>query len=190
MLMVAKPHLQRVILIAANSGIRVGPSKLFDVRWEDIDLKRCVFRVRAANKNRNEPVREIPIREDMRGLFKAWKEEDFAANLPWLIHYNGKPVSSIKTTWETCKHNAGITRKITPYCLRHLFATEAIACGSDIGTVSKLMGYSSPEMVLKHYQHVLTRQKKAAVESLPSTPLPSVLYGRVCMDKKNGSASC
>ena len=64
---------------------------------------------------------------------------------------------------------------ITPYCLRHLFATEALANGADIGTVSKLMGHASPEMVLKHYQHLLTKQKKAAVESLPGVILPPSL---------------
>jgi integrase len=63
-----------------------------------------------------------------------------------------------------------------------LFATEAIANGTDIGTVAKLMGHASPDMVLEHYQHVLTRQKKAAVESLPALDL----YGRLCMGKKNG----
>ncbi|MBP3731184.1 MAG: tyrosine-type recombinase/integrase [Mailhella sp.] len=108
----------------------------------------------------------------------------------FVITYHGKPVESVKTAWKTCLRKANVKRDITPYCLRHLFATEAIANGADVGTVSKIMGHASPEMVLKHYQHVLTRQKKAAVESLPSMPLPSVLYGRVCMDKKNGSASC
>ena len=79
-----------------------------------------------------------------------------------------------------------MTRDITPYCLRHLFATEAIANGADVGTVSKLMGHASPEMVLTHYQHVLTKQKKMAVEALPSLIAPSFLYGQICMGKKNG----
>ena len=37
----------------------------------------------------------------------------------------------------------------------------------DIGTVAKLMGHSSPMMLLKHYLHVMDSQKRAAIEALP-----------------------
>ena len=69
--------------------------------------------------------------------------------------------------WRGALRRAGITRRIRPYDLRHAFATEAIAAGVDIGTVAKLMGHSSPMMLLKHYQHVMDSQKRAAIEALP-----------------------
>lgn len=176
-------HLQRIILIAANTGIRVGPSELFKLRWSDVDLDRAVIRVRAAAKNPKEPVREVPIRGDMLGLFRLWREEDaMRGHVEYVCHYEGRQLRSIKRSWTTCLRLAGIKRAITPYSLRHLFATQAIASGADVGTVSKLMGHSSPDMVLQHYQHVLTQQKKAAVESLPAF----VSYGQMCMGKKNG----
>ena len=177
-------HLQRIIIIAASTGIRVGPSELFRLRWADIDLDRAVIRVRASAKNPREPVREVPIRADLLALFRIWQEEDvMRGGVEYVCHYEGRQIKCIKTAWSTCLRTSGIKRAITPYCLRHLFATEAIAAGTDIGTVAKLMGHASPDMVLEHYQHVLTRQKKAAVESLP----PLALYGHVCMGKKNGS---
>ena len=49
-----------------------------------------------------------------------------------------------------------------------LTATELIAGGVDIGTVAKLMGHSSPTMLLHHYQYVMDEQKRAAVEALPN----------------------
>ncbi|MBR4423895.1 MAG: hypothetical protein IKS68_06680, partial [Mailhella sp.] len=67
-----------------------------------------------------------------------------------------------------------------------LFATQALAAGSDLGTVSKLLGHNSSDMVLEHYQHVLTKQKKSTVEALPSLDVAACLHGRPCMDKKNG----
>ena len=33
--------------------------------------------------------------------------------------------------------------------------------------MAKLMGHSSPEMVLRTYQHVVSAQKKETVEALP-----------------------
>lgn len=42
-----------------------------------------------------------------------------------------------------------------------------IAAGADVGTVAKLMGHSSPAMILNHYQYVMDSQKRAAIEGLP-----------------------
>lgn len=174
-------HLQRIILIAVTTGIRVGPSELFKLRWQDVDLRRSVIRIQAARKNPKEPVREVPIRDDMQTLFRLWHEEDAMSGIEHVCHWKGKPVSCIKTAWTNCLRAAGIDRALTPYSLRHLFATSAIAAGADIGTVAKIMGHASPDMVLEHYQHVLTKQKKAAVEALPALSL----YGQICMGKKN-----
>ncbi len=186
MIRVAPPHLQRVIIITTSTGIRVGPSELFKLQWKDVDLRRRVICVKAAQKNPREPVREVPIRDDLVDLFCYWHDEDVRRNISWIISYKGHPVESVKRSWTQCLRMAGITRSITPYCLRHLFATEALAAGSDLGTVSKLLGHNSSDMVLEHYQHVLTKQKKMAVEALPRLDVTSCMYGHVCMDKKNG----
>lgn len=181
MLQVAPPHLRRIIIIAASTGIRVGPSELFKLRWQDVDLARAVIRVQAAAKNPKEPVREIPIRSDLLDLFQQWKaEDDMRGGVEYVCHYKGKRIETINVAWGHCLQKAGV-RRLAPYSLRHLFATEAIAAGADIGTVAKLLGHASPTMILMHYQHVLTRQKKAAVEALPSL----VQYGQACMGKKN-----
>ena len=64
--------------------------------------------------------------------------------------------------------------------MRHAFATEGMAVGIDPGTMASLMGHSSPLMLMKHYQHVMTKQKVAAVESLPHVDFAaSLLKGNV-----------
>ena len=163
----AAPHVVRVIVLGAQMGIRVGPSELLRLRWDDVDFAQAIIRVNAAKKNPHAPWREVPIRQDLLGVFVHWHEEDTAAGMEWLIHYKGKPVESIKTAWEATLRRAGITRRIRPYDLRHAFATEAIAAGVDVGTVAKLMGHSTPTMILTHYQHVKDVQKRSAVEALP-----------------------
>lgn len=186
LLEVASAHIQRIVILGSKTGIRVGPSELFKLRWEHFDFRRGVITVQAAKKNAQEPVREVPIREDLMELFQHWHEEDRLAGIPWVIHFHGKPVSHVRRAWAETLRKAGITRELTPYCLRHLFATEALAAQVDVGTVAKIMGHSSPMMVLKHYQHVMTRQKKEAVEALSGFSNLSALYGRPCMGKKNG----
>ena len=76
-------------------------------------------------------------------------------------------VNSILHCWNTAKKKAGITRELTPYSLRHKFATDLLAAGTDPGTVAKLMGHSSTDMIFAHYQHVMTQQKVQAIENLP-----------------------
>lgn len=167
LLAVAAPHIVRVIVLGAQCGVRVGSSELFRLTWADVDLLRGVLRVHGAQKNPNAPWREVPIRESLLPLFEAWRKDDLADGVEYLIHHNGQPVSRIQKAWKQTLQRAGITRRIRPYDLRHAFATELIAGGVDIGTVAKLMGHSTPTMLLTHYQHVMDKQKRAAVESLP-----------------------
>ncbi len=162
-----RPHIIRVIVLGAQCGVRVGPSELFRLTWADVDLSRGVLRVHGAKKNPNIPWREVPIRESLLSLFETWQKDDLEKGIEHLIHHNGQPVSSIKNAWKQTLQRAGITRRIRPYDLRHAFATELIAGGVDVGTVAKLMGHSTPTMLLTHYQHVMDKQKRTAVEALP-----------------------
>lgn len=166
----ASPHIQRVVVIGSKLGLRIGPCELFKLRWEDVDLARAIVRVRAARKNPKEPYREVPIMDSLVRLFEVWREEDARSGTAYVIHFHGQPVQNIAKGWAATLRRAGITRRIRPYDLRHAFATDAIGAGADIGTVSRLMGHASVQMVLQHYQHVATKQKREAIEALPKVP--------------------
>lgn len=167
MLAVAPPHVQRVIILGSQCGIRVGASELFKLMWRDVDLDLALIRVQAAHKNPSAPWREIPIRQSLLAVMREWQAADAAEGVDFVISYAGKPIASIKRAWTNTLKLAGITRRVRPYDLRHAFATELIAQGVDIGTIAKLMGHSSPTMIFQHYQFVMDKQKKSAVEALP-----------------------
>jgi len=169
---VAAPHIRRVIVLGSKLGMRVGPCEMFRLKWSDFDFARNVCRVPAADKNKAEPWREVPIQPAIMPLLKEWQAADAASGIEFVVHRNdGKPMKSIRWTWESALRKAGIGRHIRPYDLRHAFATDAIAGGADVGTVAKLMGHANANMVLRHYQHVLTAQKQAAINALPELPL-------------------
>ena len=164
----AAPHIVRVAIIGAQLGARVGPSELLRLTWGDVDLNRRVLRIHGSRKNLDAPWREVPIRESLVQVFEAWKHEDETQGMEYLIHYHGKRIASdIRGAWHNACRRAGITRNIRPYDLRHAFGTELVAAGCDVGTVAALMGHSTPTMLLTHYQYVLNKQKRNAVESLP-----------------------
>ena len=180
MLAVAPPHLQRVLIISCQLGVRVGQSELFSIRWQDVDLDNAVLRLQAAKKRKDEPIREIPIRSSLLPLFAEWQALDQAINAEYVINYDGHQVTTIRHSWASTLRKAGIRRRIRPYDCRHAFATEAIAAGIDIGTVARLMGHASPNMILKHYQYVADEQKRRAVEALPEINLVSAnLYPQI-----------
>lgn len=164
----AAPHIRRVIILGSQCGMRVGPSELFRLKWEHVDIPNRVIHVPAAKKNIHEPWRDVPIKKELLPLLEEWRQADMDQSVVWVIHFRGKPVRWIEWGWNNALRRAGIARKIRPYDLRHAFATEAIAAGVDIGTVARLMGHRSPVMILNHYQHVMDSQKRAAVEALPS----------------------
>lgn len=167
----ASPHIKRVIIIGSQLGVRVGASELLRLTWSDVDLERGVLRVHGAKKNPNAPWREVPIRRSLLPIFRQWQEEDAAQHIAYLVHYKNGPIHKIWRAWHNTLRRAGIRRRIRPYDLRHAFGTEMIAAGVDVGTVASLMGHSNPTMLLTHYQYVMDRQKRAAVESLPEVPI-------------------
>lgn len=61
--------------------------------------------------------------------------------------------------------NAGISKKITFHCARHTFATLQLSLGTDIYTVSKLLGHSDVR-VTQIYAKLLDKSKDQAMDRL------------------------
>lgn len=168
MLRAAPDHIQRVIVLGFTFGMRIGQSELFRLSWDDVDFGRHIIRIPSSKKNRHEPWRELPIRDALMPVLRRWWNADATlAEMPHtVIHWQGMPVTTIKTAWAATIRRAGV-RYVRPYDLRHAFATEALAAGVDVGTTARMMGHTSPVMLLTHYQHVLDQQKKEAFDRLP-----------------------
>ena len=61
--------------------------------------------------------------------------------------------------------DAGITRKITFHCFRHTFATLQITFGTDIYTVSKLLGHKNLQTT-QIYAKIVDEKKREAVNKI------------------------
>ena len=94
-------------------------------------------------------------------------------------------VKDIKRAWKSSLAKASL-REFTPYSLRHAFATNLLSAGVDPGTVAKLMGHTSTDMIFAHYQHVISDQKRRAVEVLPPLPSTSVYVAENMWQKEKG----
>lgn len=164
-------HLRRVVILGFMLGIRVGPSELMRIKWSDVNFDTGYVRVQNAKKGNTDPWRDVHIKETLLPLFKRWHDEDCAKGMEYIVHYNGKPIRSVKRSWKKTLEKIGFTRHIRPYDLRHGFATEAIAAGGDYGSVGAIMGHKDLVTVLKHYQHVTNPHKATIIENMPQPNL-------------------
>lgn len=160
-------HLKRVILLGLYAGPRIGPSELMRLRWCDIDLANGVIHMPNAAKGGNSDYRDIPVRRELLPYLTRWKSHDVQRGIDYVISWAGKKVRSIHGAWKRALIRAEITRRLTPYSLRHAFATNALASGADLGATAALMGHSDPSMILRVYQHVQESQKREVIEKLP-----------------------
>jgi len=164
-LAVAAPHVQRVVILGLCAGPRIGPSELFRLEWDNVDLANAMIRMPCAQKSALEDGRDIPIRMSLLPIMQQWLQHDQKFGIRHVISWAGRPVRCIAHAWHAALKRAGISRRIRPYDLRHGFAIYSLAGSADIGSVARLMGHVDASMILQTYQHVLDTQKRAAVEA-------------------------
>lgn len=164
---VAAPHLQRVIILGIYCGPRIGPSELFRLQWQDVDLERGLIRMPNADKGARDAAREIPIRKALLPLLRQWHKIDSAIGSGHVIHWRGRQVRTVHRAWHAALRRAGIQRVFSPYSLRHAYATYSAANGASLKSLSALMGHSDATMLLRVYQHTLENQSIKTVEMMP-----------------------
>lgn len=162
----APEHLRRAILISCFIGLRPGAVELLGLKFSDVSWTRRTMLVRSADKG-GPRRRDVPLHEDFAKLLIQWQADDVKS--PYIVTWRGQAVKSIKTAWKNTLKNAGITRRIRLYDLRHAFITSALEAGADLKALSEVVG-SRPETLMRNYQHVSRALRRAAVETI-SIPL-------------------
>ena len=190
---VATEHVRRVVVLGMATGARVGPSELFKMKWEDLTIdphrhekdkgkdkkNDSILRIWSANKNLEIPYRDMSIKPLIADVLELWRHDDAENGIMHIIHWKGEPINTIKTTWKTTLKNAGITRRIRPYDLRHSFATEALengndGYGGDPKTIATLMGHADPTMIMRRYKHVVPKRMRDTVLEIPDLEIPDL----------------
>lgn len=151
------PNIKRAFLFSCLTGLR--RSDVLRLTWSEIkkqgDFTRIIFRQK-----------------------KTGGQEylDITPQATELLGERGKPDEQIFTdihsptcTNETIKRwvlRAGIDKNITFHCARHTFAVMMLDIGTDIYTVSKLLGHRELNTT-QIYAKVLDKNKQRAVANIP-----------------------
>ena len=164
-----------LFLLEFATGLRLG--ELMALQWDDVDLVSGELRI---NKQVNlvgsklvisEPktkaaVRTLILPPSVRKVLAEYKTR---VNSRWLFPSPKKddlPIipSAVSRRLHTLLEHAGC-EQVRFHDLRHTFATNALAHGMDIKTLSTILGHVSSATTLNTYSHVTDEMRqKAAVK--------------------------
>jgi len=165
MVRVAPSHLKRALTLAYFTGLRFG-RELFQLQWSSFDLVALTVVVKAARKG-GPRSRTIPLADEFIAILRQWRREDGHEN-GYLIRYMGKPITSVKSSFNTAKRRAKITRRLRPYDFRHAFASVLLNQGEDLKSVSEMLGHANTATTLQVYQHTSDAAKRRIVNKIPA----------------------
>lgn len=178
--LITNPTLSNVgILLSAATGIRIG--ELCALKWENINLEKRILTVRNTVqriKNINgetatklvitapkssSSIREIPLPEFIVPILSKFK----ANNNCYLLSGTGCIVEP-RVMQYRFKHILKELKlsDVSFHSLRHLFATNCIALGVDVKSLSEILGHSGVEITLNRYVHSSMERKAEYMKSV------------------------
>lgn len=179
------------IRLALVTGMR--ESEVCGLQWRNVDLKARTLHVRTVigsdgsktyvkDPKTTSSRRDIPLDEQMTALLKRRRidmaEQCMEAGIPMNpeLYVFGSidgaylHPHALWSYWRTISSSLGLigTEGKAPvfHDLRHTFATTAIASGTDVKSVSSIMGHSNAAMTLNIYATADAEAKRNAMENV------------------------
>ena len=182
-----EPTLAKVLAIAALTGARRG--ELCALRWNDLDLQRGILTIARSvyevagggwheKDTKTHQLRHIPLDEVALGILRLHRDtvEKLAAEMGLSLADNAfmfcrspaglEPIRPDVLTKFTVRVavRAGVPTHL--HALRHFSATQGIALGYDVVTVSKRLGHRDPSVTLRVYSHEIQELQRDLSASL------------------------
>ena len=151
-----RPILKRAALFSALTGVR--HCDIQKLKWKEIQVDGEQIRLNFTQQ-KTKGVEYMPISKQAYQLCgEPGKSEQFVfEDLPDPSWISGPLKRWIKS--------AGITRNITFHCFRHTYATLQLAGGTDIYTVSKMLGHTNVKTT-QIYGKVVDEKKQKATKAI------------------------
>jgi integrase/recombinase XerD len=133
------------------TGIKV--SELISLKNEDIDLDKGEIKCVSSNGCRFIPLGEV-AKKALRTYIKKGEDELSISheNESFFVNLKGEQMTR-QGFWKiikTYKAKANIKKDITPYTIRHSFATHLFQNGADLKSIQKLLGHSDISSTQKY----------------------------------------
>ena len=137
----AAPHIQPILLIAYQFGMRLG--EILKLTWDRVDLEAGFIKL-GTRDTKTGNSRLVPMTPEIKGTLKELsKVKRLLTNRVFL--YKGRPVGEIKTAVKTAIKRAGI-HDFRFHDLRHCAATNLRRANVDSVTAMRIVGHTSDKM--------------------------------------------
>ncbi|MBR5433191.1 MAG: site-specific integrase, partial [Bacteroidales bacterium] len=148
-----QPVMKRAALFSALTGLR--HCDIQKLRWSEIQKDGDSYRLNFTQQ-KTKGVEYMPISEQAYQLCGEPMAPDR------LVFEDLPDPSWISSPLKRWIEKAGIKRDITFHCFRHTFATLQLAGGTDIYTVSKMLGHTNVKTTQIYAKVVDEKKEKAA----------------------------
>lgn len=166
------------VLIGIFTGMRIG--EICALKWEDIDLENKLINVNKTAQRIYNPLdefekskivitpcktensqRSVPIAQDLYKMLKTLKTSDN----DYVLTGTNKLLEprTFRKFYIKMMNDCGIT-PIKFHSLRHTFASINIENGTDVKTISEILGHSDIAITLQTYTHTSNKAKAKAID--------------------------
>ncbi|MDD3773138.1 MAG: site-specific integrase [Weeksellaceae bacterium] len=149
--------LRRMFLFSCLTGLRW--SDISKLQWCEVEYSEKLGNFLRFRQAKTNGVETQPISEEARKLLGERGKEDER------VFPNFKYGNWNKTLLKDWLWEAGIKKKITFHCARHTYATLQLTLGTDIYTVSKLLGHRNLQTT-EIYAKVINEKKVEAANKI------------------------
>lgn len=150
------PILKRAALFSALTGLR--HSDIKQLKWKDLVKDQEHYRI-LFTQQKTKGVEYMPISDQAYQLCGERGDSDR------LIFEGLQDPSWISRPIARWVEAAGITKHITFHCFRHTYATLQLTSGTDIYTVSKMLGHKKVTTT-QIYAKIVDEKKEAAADAI------------------------
>ncbi|MBI1173539.1 tyrosine-type recombinase/integrase [bacterium] len=168
----AAPHVRIALLIAEETGLRIG--SVLALRWERIDLEAARYSITVKSRRPGGRVVVKPITPALRAILEeaAGLDHDEKRDGPQrptrkeigaVVSYNGVAVRSIKKGVQAARRRAGLPSFLAKN-LRHSTAIEILAAGGTITDAQAALDHTDPGVTHKHYGRLDVDRVRQAME--------------------------
>jgi integrase len=160
----AGEHLPLFLLIAIYSGRR--KEAILGLRWANVDLAQGTIDFRRTGQAETKKKRGVVrIHRKLLGHLRRAKARQHAADLDFVLQWNGRRVGDIKKAFGAAVDHAALGKHVTPHTLKHTAATWLMQGGASLWDASVFLG-TSMQTLEKVYAHHSPDSHERALKAL------------------------
>lgn len=151
------PHIKTFLIIAVYTGMRAGA--ILSLTWDQVNRETGIIIPEGGTENKRRV--PVPINTTLAlALGAAW----MLRNGPYVIHWRGNQVDSVKKAFRKVRERSGV-KHFTIHDLRRTCASWLAEADTSMEKIAAILG-DSVEITEKHYAHLSPSYLKGVTDVL------------------------